>query len=112
MIPAPGAEDALPGARVGGGLLWIRLFMTGERRWLGGRHLGILNEFVKQISLGSLSGPLKLWLTVDRFGQSISIRKTRIGTVLVLLQSYQCWGSAERRWGSSGWRKWGVCSPK
>lgn len=39
MIPAPGAEDAFPGARVGGGLLWIRLFMTGERRWLGGRHL-------------------------------------------------------------------------
>lgn len=39
VVPAPGAEDALPGGRGGGGLLWIHLFMTGERRWLGGRHL-------------------------------------------------------------------------
>lgn len=69
--------------------------------------MNLLNRFLSW----SLSGPLKLWLTVDRFGQSISIREAGIGVVLGLLQSHRHRGSAEGRWGVLGWEETGGSAP-
>lgn len=56
--------------------------------------MNLLNRFLSC----SLSGPLKLWLTVDRFGQSISIREAGIGAALGLPQSHWCRGEMGGPW--------------